>query len=229
MVDQLTAHILGCYGGKECITPNLDAFATGATIFESAYTPYPLCAPARFSMMTGRLPSRIGAYDNGAELPASIPTVAHYLRAAGYYTCLSGKMHFVGPDQYHGFEERLTTEIYPADFSWTPTTSYGDVSQDDERRYAAGVSTMDTVFDAGPVARSMQIDYDEDVAPIHFRRFLENCLNLDIRRHFAQECFLLAMTHTSLPVSCQAYMDGQGLFANDVVLAAAMEIKSVQE
>ena len=31
-----------------------------------------------------------------------------------------GKMHFVGPDQLHGFEERLTTDIYPADFGWTP-------------------------------------------------------------------------------------------------------------
>ena len=45
---------------------------------------------------------------------------AHHLRRAGYHTCLSGKMHFVGPDQLHGFEERLTTDIYPADFGWTP-------------------------------------------------------------------------------------------------------------
>lgn len=51
---------------------------------------------------------------------SDIPTYAHYLRMAGYYTALSGKMHFVGPDQLHGFEERLTTDIYPADFGWTP-------------------------------------------------------------------------------------------------------------
>ena len=42
-----------------------------------------------------------------------------YLAAAGYRTILAGKMHFVGPDQLHGFEERLTTDIYPADFGWT--------------------------------------------------------------------------------------------------------------
>ena len=52
--------------------------------------------------------------------PRDIPTYAHHLRRAGYQTCLSGKMHFVGPDQLHGFEERLTTDIYPADFGWTP-------------------------------------------------------------------------------------------------------------
>ena len=46
--------------------------------------------------------------------------LAHYLRARGYRTILSGKMHFCGPDQLHGFEERLTTDIYPADFGWTP-------------------------------------------------------------------------------------------------------------
>ena len=55
-----------------------------------------------------------------AEFSADIPTFAHHLRASGYRTILSGKMHFCGPDQLHGFEERLTTDIYPADFGWTP-------------------------------------------------------------------------------------------------------------
>ena len=71
-------------------------------------------------MLSGQLPSRIGGYDNAAEFPATVPTIAHYLRDIGYRTCLSGKMHFVGPDQLHGYEERVTTDIYPADFGWTP-------------------------------------------------------------------------------------------------------------
>ncbi len=163
MVDQLTSFVLNSYGGTVCKTPNIDALAARGTVFENAYCAYPLCAPSRFGMMAGRLPSRIGAYDNGAEFTASTPTFAHYLRSAGYYTCISGKMHFVGPDQYHGFEERLTTEIYPADMSWTPDADFRDYNKDDERAYMFGVSTIDTVRDAGPVARSMQIDYDEDV------------------------------------------------------------------
>jgi len=163
MVDQLTSFVLSAYGGTVCKTPNIDALAARGTVFENAYCAYPLCAPSRFSMMAGRLPSRIGAYDNGAELTASTPTFAHYLRLHGYYTCISGKMHFVGPDQYHGFEERLTTEIYPADMSWTPDADFRDYNKDEERAYTFGVSTVDTVRDAGPVARSMQIDYDEDV------------------------------------------------------------------
>lgn len=163
MVDQLTAFVLNSYGGTECKTPNIDKLAERGTVFEAAYCAYPLCLPSRYSMMTGRLPSRIGAYDNGAELPASTPTFVHHLRNAGYYTCLSGKMHFVGPDQFHGYEDRLTTEIYPADMSWTPTPEFGGGATQENGGPEAGVSTVDTVKDAGPVARSLQIDYDEEV------------------------------------------------------------------
>ena len=183
MVDQLTSFVLSSYGGTVCKSPHIDALAGRSTVFENAFCPYPLCAPSRFGMMTGRIPSSIGAYDNGAELPAAIPTFAHYLRLHGYYTCISGKMHFVGPDQYHGFEERLTTEIYPADMSWTPTPDFRDFNKDEERAYAFGVSTIDTVKDAGPVARSMQIDYDEDVAH-HAIRELYSRARSDDKRPF---------------------------------------------
>ncbi|NKB63933.1 MAG: choline-sulfatase [Gammaproteobacteria bacterium] len=211
MVDQLSAFALRAYGGTVCKTPHLDQLMSHGTVFENTYTPYPLCAPARFAMMSGRLPSRIGAYDNGAEFPASIPTIAHYLRASGYYTCLSGKMHFVGPDQYHGFEERLTTEIYPADFSWTPTTHYGDISMDDERRYASGVSTMDTVFDAGPLARSMQMDYDEDVAHCAMREIYRIARSDDQRPFF----LTVSLTHPHDPyVTTQKFWN---LYSDDEI------------
>src|SRR6516225_8461422 len=106
MADQMSALSLRLYGNWVSKTPSLDRLGANGAVFENFYCNYPLCAPARFAFMSGRLPSRIGAYDNAAEFPASIPTVAHYLRQRGYYTCLSGKMHFVGPDQLHGFEDR---------------------------------------------------------------------------------------------------------------------------
>ena len=120
MADQLTALALPAYGHKVVRTPHLDRLAAEGVLFEQAYCNFPLCAPSRASLMSGRLASRIGVYDNAAEFRASVPTLAHGLRALGYRTCLAGKMHFVGPDQLHGFEERLTTDIYPADFGWTP-------------------------------------------------------------------------------------------------------------
>ncbi len=195
MVDQLTAFVLNAYGGKVCKTPNIDALAASGTVFENTYCPYSLCAPSRFGMMAGRLPSQIKAYDNGAEFAASIPTFAHYLRSAGYYTCISGKMHFVGPDQYHGFEERLTTEIYPADMSWTPDADFRDYNKDEERAYTFGVSTIDTVRDAGPVARSMQIDYDEDVIH-HAVRELYTRARSDDQRPFMMT---VSLTHPHDP------------------------------
>jgi choline-sulfatase len=70
-------------------------------------------------MVTGQLPSKIGAYDNAADLPADVPTYAHYLRNEGYHTALAGKMHFCGPDQLHGYEQRLTSDIYPGDYGWS--------------------------------------------------------------------------------------------------------------
>jgi len=162
MADQITAFALKAYGNSVCKTPHLDNLIKEAAVFENAYCNYPLCAPSRFSMLTGRMPSSIEAYDNGAEMSASVPTLAHYLRAEGYYTSLSGKMHFIGPDQHHGYEERLTTEIYPSDFSWTPMRSFDEPVEGEQ--VTLGVSTMDTVLDAGCMARTMQLDYDEDVS-----------------------------------------------------------------
>ena len=65
--------------------------------------------------MSGQMVSKIGAYDNASEFPASIPTFTHYLKSLNYSTCFPGKMHLVGPDQMHGFESRVTTDIHPSD------------------------------------------------------------------------------------------------------------------
>jgi len=113
MADQLAPQFTGTYGHPVVKTPHMDELARRGSRFDAAYCNSPLCAPSRFSFMSGQLITRIAAYDNAAEFPASVPTFAHYLRQAGYRTCLSGKMHFVGPDQLHGFEERITTDVYP--------------------------------------------------------------------------------------------------------------------
>jgi choline-sulfatase len=109
-------------------------------------------------MITGSLPSHIGVYDNGAELPASAPTIAHHLRVHGYRTCLAGKMHFLGPDQLHGFEERLTPDIYPAGLHWIPNWETSPAER------LPWYHDMTSVFEAGVSEASLQLDYDEEVA-----------------------------------------------------------------
>jgi choline-sulfatase len=118
MADQLIPMLTGAYGHPVVQTPNLNVLAAQGVRFDAAYTPVPVCAPARACMLSGTYASTNRAYDNAALFAADIPTVAHYLTRAGYDCVLSGKMHFVGPDQLHGFQRRLTTDIYPEEFSW---------------------------------------------------------------------------------------------------------------
>src|SRR5262245_61738379 len=96
MFDQMAALSLPVYGHSIVQAPHMARLARRGALFENAYCASPLCSPSRFAMLTGQLPSRIGAYDNASELPASVPTFLHLLRDAGYRTCLAGKMDFTG-------------------------------------------------------------------------------------------------------------------------------------
>lgn len=196
--DQLAGPALPMYGHDVVKAPHLQRLADAGTTFENAYCNNPVCAPSRFSMMSGQLASRIGAYDNAAEFPASIPTFAHYLRDLGYKTCLSGKMHFVGPDQLHGFEERLTTDIYPSDFGWTP-----DWTQQ-ENPFAPSVMSMRGVVEAGLCTRSLQLDYDDEVSYTSVKKIYDYARDTDDRPFFLTSSF----THPHNPFTItQEYWD----------------------
>lgn len=156
MADQLAAPLLKMHNPKSQIkTPNLDALAAGSVIFDSAYCPSPLCAPSRMSMVTGQLPTKIGSYDNACSIEPSTPTYAHYLRAAGYETTLAGKMHFIG-EQLHGYESRLTSDIYPGDYGWA-------VNWEEPDKRLEWYHNASSIEQAGPCVRSNQLDYDEEV------------------------------------------------------------------
>jgi choline-sulfatase len=157
MADQLAASCLPFHGHPVVRAPNLTGLAREGVTFDSAYSASPLCAPSRCAMLAGRRPSQIEVFDNAAELPASVPTVTHALRAAGYATTLVGKMHFVGPDQLHGFEERLTTDVYPADFDWTPDWTLAAGGR------ASWHHNMSSVLEAGVHEAALQTDYDDEV------------------------------------------------------------------
>ena len=106
-------------------------------------------------MITGQLPAKIGAYDNASPIPEDTPTYAHYLRNEGYECVLGGKMHFIG-DQLHGYEYRLTADIYPADLGWS-------VNWDEPDTRLEWYHNSSSILQAGPCVRSNQLDYDEEV------------------------------------------------------------------
>lgn len=196
--DQMAGPALSMYGHAIVKTPHLERLAARGITFRNAYCNNPVCAPSRFSMMSGQRSSRIGAYDNAAEFPASVPTFAHYLRNLGYRTCLSGKMHFIGPDQLHGFEERLTTDIYPSDFGWTPDWSRT------EEIFAPSVMSMRSVVEAGLCKRSLQIDYDEEVAYTTVKKIYDLARDREHKPFFLTASF----THPHNPfTTTQEYWD----------------------
>ena len=155
--DQMAAQALGAYGDAAALTPNMDALAADGAVFDRAYCNTPLCSPSRASMMTGRMPSEIDCLDNGDDFAASVPTFAHRLRKLGYHTALIGRMHFIGPDQHHGFEERLTTDVYPADLDMVP-----DWNRPLEQKLQ-WYHEADPVFTAGAATANVQQDFDDEV------------------------------------------------------------------
>lgn len=107
MSDQHHMRYMGWQSDGKYHTPAIDALAARGAGLTNAYTNFPLCGPSRMCFMTGRMPSDIRVLDNGAELSSDIPTFAHGFMAGGYETILSGRMHFNGLDQRHGFEKRI--------------------------------------------------------------------------------------------------------------------------
>ena len=100
MTDDHGPWAAGCYGNREILTPNLDYLARSGIRATQAYTPNPVCSPARASFFTGLLPSQHGIHDWLAEDPArprnwlaGQVNIAELLRNAGYHTGLVGKWH----------------------------------------------------------------------------------------------------------------------------------------
>ena len=141
--DQLAAFALSMYRpGSQAKTPHLDALAQTGVVFENAYSNSPLCCPSRASKFSGRLPSSHEVWGNGAEFRSDIPTMMHFLRSGGYRCVVSGKCHFIGADQLHGFNKRLTTDMYPSGFDWTIDWADGVEHRDGTSVKKLGVSGL---------------------------------------------------------------------------------------
>jgi choline-sulfatase len=141
MSDQHNRRVMGCAGDDVIRTPNLDRLAQNGVRFTSCYTPSPLCLPARMSFLTSRYPSDQRVWTNSCILDSNIPTFAHQLSLAGYETVLTGRMHFVGHDQHHGFEKRQVGSL-TAQFPGGPGPDLGEIPLDStgQSRLAVEVS-----------------------------------------------------------------------------------------
>lgn len=144
MSDQHNPNVMGCAGDPIIRTPNMDRLAEEGMRFDRCYTAAPICVPARMSFMSGRRPNENNVNDNTDMLSSSILCWPARLRQAGYHTALIGRMHFEGPDQWHGFEKTYEdlrhwrgnmavrnqeeSEAVPAWSYWSPRESVIDLS-----------------------------------------------------------------------------------------------------
>jgi choline-sulfatase len=154
LVDQMAHDCIAALGNDAIQTPNLDRLANEGVAFQNAYCNSPVCAPSRASLASGKLIRTCEVFDNAAQFSSEIPTIMHHLSAAGYDTVGSGKFHFVGPDQLHGFSRRLTTDVFPSNFAWTPNWDAGPI-------FSEGMNAS-VAKQAGPVSWNKYLDFDSE-------------------------------------------------------------------
>ena len=139
--------------------------------------------------MSEQLPSGTKVSDNVAKFASPIPTQAHQSRRHGYYTILVDKTHYVGPDQLHGFETPITTDIYPADFG--RTTDYRKPGERIDWWY----HNLGLVTAAGVAEISNQMEYDDKVA----HSAVQTLYQLGRREDERPWCLTVSFTHPHDP------------------------------
>ena len=162
LCDQLRIDLLGCYGGTQVRTPNIDALAAQSMVFDQAYTPCALCSPARASLMTGVYPHRHHMFNNSTpgysyceHLRSDLQTLPGWADAhSRHETAYFGKWH-IGPAQdlfdspfHHTHPKPGEADLlFLASSHWHPNTSVGKMVQS----YGDGAAgTIDVPIDRFP-------------------------------------------------------------------------------
>ncbi|MFI5697457.1 sulfatase [Kribbella sp. NPDC051586] len=177
LCDQLRADALACYGNSIVETPAIDELAADGTLFTSAYTPSPVCVPARACLITGRDPHVNECYDNGSPMPDG-PTLMSELTAAGYRTHGVGKMHFTPDgDALRGFQSRDSEEEFGTPESddylaWVKDHGFGHVEYPhglrDEMYYVPQLSQLPAELHPTTWVANRSIDFLADQAEPFF-------------------------------------------------------------
>ncbi|MFO1063948.1 MAG: sulfatase-like hydrolase/transferase [Pirellulales bacterium] len=129
LADDMGVNDLHCYGRADHNTPHLDKLASQGARFTTAYCAQPICSPSRAALMTGKCPARLHLTNflNGradapsqkllqpvieGQLPLEEPTIAEWLKGAGYATGLFGKWH-LGNKGFSPLEQGFDTAVMP--------------------------------------------------------------------------------------------------------------------
>lgn len=159
--DEHNARCLGAAGHSHVSTPNLDRLAGRGRRFTRAWTPSPMCVPARASMATGRWVHDLGTWDSAQPYTGSAPGWAHAVREAGARAVSIGKLHFRDEKDDYGWTESLLAMHVVGGMGWVQGLprrdpfSYTDHATEMAADCTIGESTY-TRYDHAIAERSVQ-------------------------------------------------------------------------
>jgi choline-sulfatase len=177
LADEHSPLELGCNGARLVRTPHLDALAARGVNFDAAYCQAPMCVPSRLSFLSGKYSWRIGAWSNASSVPAGETSIPRFLGWHGYRTAAIGKLHFLGDEQFWGFQER----------------PYGDFFGDSHQPDPLRVAPRHTLLPIGPT------EIPEEL----LQEMIVTRLGIDfLRRQDNQQPFFLMLSynHPHFPV-----------------------------
>jgi choline-sulfatase len=141
MCDHHRYDALSCLGNPLAHTPNLDRLAASSVRFDRCYTQAPVCAPARYSLATGRYCHAHGVTTNRHKPYPGMRTIAHALQPLGYRRLNLGHMHWTDRSMDNGYERYIDQAMWQQTMPPDALARYEWERQDVTRRTTAGPST----------------------------------------------------------------------------------------
>jgi choline-sulfatase len=155
MSDQHARHITGCYGNDLIRTPNIDSIAEQGTRFDAAYTPCPICVPARACFATGKYTHNNGYWDNAHPYDGKVQGWGHELIKLGHRVESIGKLHYQDEKNADGF----STHHIPLNV----VDGTGDPQSSIREAIPVRSGNHSAIASAGP-GDSGYLDYDQQIA-----------------------------------------------------------------
>jgi len=175
MTDTTRKDMLGCYGNKKMITPNLDKLASQGIQYENAYTTQPVCGPARSALFTGQFPHSTGMVTNSIAMGDNIKTVGQRLTDNDIHCGYIGKWHLDGSDY---FGNGMCPEGWDEDYWYDMRTYLEELSDEDKVKSRKSITA-----------------YSEDMTAEF--TYANRCSNraIDFLNQYNKEDFFLAVSY----------------------------------
>ncbi|MEM6624615.1 MAG: sulfatase-like hydrolase/transferase [Pseudomonadota bacterium] len=146
IADEMRRDAPGCFGGDARTMPALDKLAAGGTVFERAYTPSPICIPARAAIATGHHVHTTQIWDSATAYAGQPRSWMHALGAAGQPVTSFGKLHFLDAQSDTGFAEQVLPMHIVDGVGWPQALLRGSGTFDQTEEFAQDVGYGDSPY-----------------------------------------------------------------------------------